>query len=327
MGCLLLHNNAPDPSVLPMLSSSWHDKPARVQVNIDDIDVDDKPPQTGQVFNTWYLKWLGGTTTGRNHTPLKFRLQAARDSGRTRAKTQSPICLFYARGCCYLGEKCKYHHRLPSETDCLPPTKDCFGRDKTANYRDDMDGAGSFNKANRTLFVGGMHISESTEMMISQQFGEFARIDKVRILPSKNCAFVTCMTEPEAQFAKEAMQNQSISNNDVISVRWANEDPNPDAQRLERERMEQVSLEAVKRLLQEVDSDPEKDEPPLKKAEQSAPRHALLSMKPADNSTLLRLDHKSLNTLAKISAAKKRTQLEMRQGALSLDYNSDEDDD
>lgn len=300
---------------------------ARLQVNADGIIDDDKPPQTGQVFNMWYLKWLGGSSD-RVYVQLRFRLDVLRDSGRTKAQRNSPICLFFARGCCYLGRKCPYFHRTPRDTDLIAPTKDCFGRDKTANYRDDMDGVGSFNRVNRTLFVGGINMNESTEMQISTNFSAFGRIDKVRVLPSKSCAFVTYMTELEAQFAKEAMQGQTLGNNDVLSVRWANDDPNPEAHRIEQERAEQVTIDTVKRLLDQVDSDFESELPAKKLKSQESSKNPdefthtpQIESAPATVKTTF-FDPKRLSTLRVVKAAKENLNASLREKALELDYSS-----
>ena len=44
---------------------------------------------------------------------------------------------------------------LPDASTALPDTsKDCFARDKFADYRDDMGGVGSFQRQNRTLYIG-----------------------------------------------------------------------------------------------------------------------------------------------------------------------------
>lgn len=300
---------------------------ARLQVNADDIVADDKPPQTGQVFNSWYLKWLGGSSD-RVYVQLRFRLDVQRDSGRTKAQRNSPICLFFARGCCYLGKKCPYYHRIPRDTDLIAPTKDCFGRDKTANYRDDMDGVGSFNRVNRTLFVGGINMNESTEMQISTNFGAFGRLDKVRVLPSKSCAFVTYMTDLEAQFAKEAMQCQTLGNNDVLSVRWANDDPNPEAHRIEQERTEQVTLDTVKRLLEQVDDDFDQEPSTKRVKSQVATEDAdratetlQIESAPAAGKTTF-FDPTSLGTLKVIRAAKEKLNAKIREEALHLGYSS-----
>ncbi|KAG7665424.1 CWC2 [[Candida] subhashii] len=228
-------------------------KPARLQVDPDTIPDDDKPPQSGNTFNIWYLKWSGGDSSSRSYTKSKFKVNIAKDTGYTRATRPAPICLFFSRGCCYRGKKCPYFHRLPLETDSFPRTQDCFGRDKTADYRDDMDGVGSFNKVNRTLYVGGLHMKPGIEEIISKYFSEFGEIEKVKVLGNKSCAFVTMRLESQAQFVKEAMQNQSLGGNEVLYIRWASEDPNPQAQRAEKRRLEEIALSTVKNLLKESD--------------------------------------------------------------------------
>jgi hypothetical protein len=40
-----------------------------------------------------------------------------------------------------------------------------------------------------------------------------------------------------AQFAKEAMQHQSMDMDEILNVRWATEDPNPGAQKAEDQRI------------------------------------------------------------------------------------------
>lgn len=227
-------------------------RPARLQVDPDTIGDDDKPPQSGTVFNIWFLKWSGGDSSRKNFTKLKFRVNIKKDVGYTKASGQSPICLFFARGCCYLGKKCKYLHRLPTENDYFPPTQDCFGRDKTADYKDDMDGVGSFNRVNRTLYVGGLHSKDNMENVLTKHFQEFGSIEKIRVLYNKGCAFVTYRLEAEAQFAKEAMNAQLLDDDEVLNVKWASEDPNPEAQRQEQQRRENDAMKMVQNLLSDV---------------------------------------------------------------------------
>ena len=237
------------------------DRPARLQVDPNSIADDDKPPQTGTSFNIWFLKWSGGDSSSKNYVKLKFRLNVKKDSGTTRAPINSPICLFFARGCCYKGPKCNYQHKLPSSTKHKSiPTQDCFGRDKTADYKDDMDGVGSFNRYNRTLYVGGLNstLNNKIENILTKNFQEFGSIDKIRVLYDKGCAFISFKTEEEAQFAKEAMQSQSLGDNEILNIRWASEDPNPHAQKQEKRRLEERALETVKNLLSQVEENENK---------------------------------------------------------------------
>ncbi|PWN50016.1 hypothetical protein IE53DRAFT_374836 [Violaceomyces palustris] len=97
--------------------------------------------------------------------------------------------------------------------------------------------AGGFNKR---------HEQSSTEKVIRRHFSEWGEIERVKVLQGRSCAFVTYKSEANAQFAKEAMSNQSLDHNEVLNVRWATDDPNPGAQKRNlremREQGERVML-------------------------------------------------------------------------------------
>lgn len=147
------------------------------------------------------------------------------------------------------GKYCPFLHRPPLPTDIFVPAEDCFGREKNAYYRDDMTGVGLFNRVNKTLYVTGLHVNDDIEETLSTQFGEFAPIDKIRVLKGKACAFISFKYELGAQFAKEAMDGQTLDGNDTLTVRWAREDPNPNAQQLARRSVDDDAFETVKRVL------------------------------------------------------------------------------
>jgi len=65
-------------------------------------------------------------------------------------------------------------------------------------------------------------------------------------------AFVTYTTEALAQFAKEAMAHQSLDHDEILNVRWATMDPNPQAQKREARKIEEQAAEAIRRALPEA---------------------------------------------------------------------------
>lgn len=158
---------------------------------------------------------------------------------------------------CSQGPKCNMWHRVPTTEDKLETTIDCFGRDKFTEFRQDMGGVGGFIRENRTLYVGRIAISSDTENVIRRQFGQFGPLERgmmeiinvysscysncinfyifliVRILKNRGVAFVTYKTRANAEFAREAMMNQNLENNEIINVRWATADPNAIANRLD----------------------------------------------------------------------------------------------
>lgn len=248
-------------SISSITSSDPMSKPARLQVNPDEIADSNKPQVGSQQFNIWWTNW--SKSNNQAITKLKYRVRISKDEGYTKAINGSPICLFFSQGCCYLGSKCNYFHRLPNESDDFKPTQDCFGRDKTANYRDDMDGVGSFNKKNCTLYVGGFHMRSNIESLLTKNFDEFGKVKKIKVLKNKNCAFITMETENQAQFAKEAMKKQSLQegSQEVLYVRWASEDKNPEIQQHEKRRLEELAMDTVRQLLQNLDNKKRKVNP------------------------------------------------------------------
>lgn len=66
------------------------------------------------------------------------------------------------------------------------------------------------------------------------------------MLQYRSVAFVTYVSELNAQFAKEAMACQSLDNDEILNVRWATEDPNPVSKVSEKRRLEEMGQEAIK---------------------------------------------------------------------------------
>ncbi|EPQ52501.1 hypothetical protein GLOTRDRAFT_140228 [Gloeophyllum trabeum ATCC 11539] len=227
-------------------------KPARKQVKPGEVEKKEAP-QTGQVYNIWYNKWAGGDREDNysNKTKSQTRCNIRKDAGLTRANTTGMkyYCLFFARGCCPYGWECEYLHMLPDESTELPDnSKDVFARDKFADYRDDMGGVGSFQRQNRTLYIGRIKetgTGPETEEVVKRHFKEWGEIEKIRVLQYRSVAFVTYVSELNAQFAKEAMACQSLDNDEILNVRWATEDPNPTSKVAEKRRLEEIGQKAI----------------------------------------------------------------------------------
>ncbi|THU86531.1 hypothetical protein K435DRAFT_805040 [Dendrothele bispora CBS 962.96] len=252
---------APAPGAVAKKVKKYMNRPARKQVKPGDVEKKETP-QTGKEYNIWYNKWAGGDREDSysNKVKSQTRCSIKRDAGLTRANTTGNkyCCLFFARGCCPYGWECEYLHCLPDPDTALPDSsKDCFARDKFADYRDDMGGVGSFNRMNRTLYVG--RIKETggggeTEEVVRRHFKEFGEIERdesetgwaVKVLQYRSVAFVTYKSEFHAQFAKESMACQSLDNDEILNVRWATEDPNPVSKVKEKRRLEEMGQDAIR---------------------------------------------------------------------------------
>jgi hypothetical protein len=225
-------------------------RPARPQVDPATF----KAPQqeaNGTLYNIWYNKWSGGDRDVAAQFKAPNRCNIAKDSGYTRADSipGSHFCLFFARGICPNGRDCEYLHRLPGLHDIFNPNVDCFGRDKFADYRDDMGGVGSFMRQNRTLYIGRIHVTDDIEEIVARHFEEWGQVERIRVLNMRGVAFVTYSNLANSEFAKESMAHQSLDNEEVLNVRWATIDPNPAAQKREARKIEEQAAEAIRKAL------------------------------------------------------------------------------
>eukprot|EP00878_Enallax_costatus_P015387 GHUV01016118.1.p1 GENE.GHUV01016118.1~~GHUV01016118.1.p1 ORF type:complete len:468 (+),score=148.03 GHUV01016118.1:207-1610(+) len=220
------------------------DRPARKQVP-GPVTSDKADTRTGEV-NIWSGRRVGPRTDGsskgekRIRQPSKYRCCVATDAGKTRGSEGqiNQFCLFFAKGMCYQGYSCTYLHRVPTSADNAAmyrnTSQDIFGREKMPDHLDNRKGAGSYDRDMTTLYVNyggaGHYATPQLRHLLVQNFGEFGSIKRVYIVPSKTIAFVTFHWRASAEFAKEAMDSQTLTGstmNEVLSVRWANEDPNP----------------------------------------------------------------------------------------------------
>ncbi|QLG71821.1 hypothetical protein HG535_0C01700 [Zygotorulaspora mrakii] len=254
-------------------SKSWRDRSARVQVDERELP-SSMPAQTGLVFNVWYNKWSQGQG-GQRRFVNPFRLDTKVHPGVTRGDKENTnfFCLYFAKGMCCLGKKCQYKHHIPEEQDIMQLSMktdvlDCFGREKFADYRDDMGGVGSFRKNNRTLYIGGLSGALNNKQLKPSQiegrlryiFSKLGEIDRVRYIESKNCAFVKYRHQCNTEFAKEAMSNQTLlipsdkewadrKEGAGLLVKWGNDDPDPEARKREEEEQKEESLNMMVKLL------------------------------------------------------------------------------
>ncbi|CAD6571212.1 MAG: Pre-mRNA-splicing factor [Tremellales sp. Tagirdzhanova-0007] len=247
-------------------------RPARKQVKAGDIDKSEGP-QPGKEYNLWYNKWAGGDKedalashvalypeTLDIHEPM---LRATNFAASFSLEDVVPMGAFpavhhplqHAEMDCFFRHECNFLHRLPLPSHQLPDhSRDCFGRERHADYRDDMGGVGSFNRSNRTLYIGKMQESpdkKQTEETLMRHFGEWGTIVKWNILYNRGIAFVTYESEHSASFSKEAMANQSMDMEEILNVRWATEDPNPTEKVAEDKRIEEEGQKAISGMLDE----------------------------------------------------------------------------
>ncbi|KAI7886564.1 hypothetical protein K492DRAFT_233340 [Lichtheimia hyalospora FSU 10163] len=199
--------------------------PARQQVDRDTLEeyLRERRPEGG-TYNIWHNRWKGlEKDWSKKGMRARFKVDVKRDSGETvgSSNRNAYFCLYFAKGMCAQGAQCPMWHRIPNERDEVETTIDCFGRDKYMEFRQDMGGVGSFNTQNKTLYVGRIAPTENMKEIIRKHFGQFGPIDRLRVIKHRGVAFVTYASRSNAEFAREAMMNQGLDNNEILNVRWA----------------------------------------------------------------------------------------------------------
>lgn len=230
-------------------------RPARKQVDkVVNLDNED-----GSEINIWSGRRLLGSERGeRKRERSKYKCYPRLDSGRTKANEGyvHVFCLFFARGQCVDGSQCVYLHRLPNEIDeqhyRAHPTTDIFGRQKMPDSLDNRKGAGSYERDATTLYVhyggAGHYDTPKLRQLLEDSFREWGEISSIYVVPNKTIAFVKYLLRVCAEFAKEAMNGQGLLGstcNEVLIVRWANDDPNPVAVSRKKREFEDAFAEAA----------------------------------------------------------------------------------
>ncbi|KAJ0402192.1 hypothetical protein P43SY_008056 [Pythium insidiosum] len=230
------------------LNKKYLTRPARKQV--DQMPTNNTRLEGAYEYNIWYDKYVGDHWSNeRGREAATTRCDLELDAGKTKAdvvsKANRYFCVHFARGMCARGAECSYYHRLPTMADeaRIGMMHDCFGRERHATDRDDMNGVGSFTRNSRTLFVGGLKDlqdkGKQVEAAVWKHFEEWGEVESVNVIHRLSICFVRYRHRVSAEFAKEAMGNQALDGDEVLNIRWAYDDPNPvakkSAQRADRD--------------------------------------------------------------------------------------------
>lgn len=210
----------------------WMKRPARVQISSDQLN--NTSYIEGQYeYNIWYDKYLTDRRENKDLIASAYKCELELDTGYTLLDKQSSsgyFCVYFAKGSCSFGSKCKYFHRVPTIEECqsIENIKDIFGRTRFATTKLDNGGVGIFTKEIRTLYLTNLKLIKSTsdkaKNMINQVFNQFGCVEDVKLFLEKAFCFVKFSHRCQAEFAKEAMVGQKIFGDDVLVIKWAVEE-------------------------------------------------------------------------------------------------------
>uniref|UniRef100_A0A7S0YNI0 RRM domain-containing protein n=1 Tax=Polytomella parva TaxID=51329 RepID=A0A7S0YNI0_9CHLO len=129
---------------------------------------------------------------------------------------------------------------------------DIFGREKFAEHEGYRKGAGTFERDNRTIYVNyegaGSYELPKIRELLEKSFQQWGTVNNIYIVHHKTIAFVRYDWRSSAEFAKEAMHRQHLQGSslvEILTLRWANEDPNPVAIVAKKRKFDEQFEEAV----------------------------------------------------------------------------------
>ena len=227
--------------------SEWMKRPARQQVT--DTRKDTAYIEGNYDYNIWYDKYLTDRKEEKEKIPALHKCNPSLDTGFTRADKQAKegsafFCLYFAKGCCSEGVNCHYYHRVPTISECkkIENLRDIFGRSRFDVALKDNGGIGVFTKECRTLLVSDLKKIETKNpirdmvKLIYSNFSPWGEIEDINYIPMKSLCYIRYAHRCFAEYAKEAMMKQSLVSEEIITIKWAYDEPNPvNAKVLERE--------------------------------------------------------------------------------------------
>lgn len=216
----------------------WMKRPARQQVT--DTRRDTAYIEGNYDYNIWYDKYLTDRKEEKEKIPAMYKCNPALDTGYTKADLQEKeggayFCLYFAKGCCSEGVNCHYYHRVPTIQDAekIENLRDVFGRSRFATPLKDSGGVGTFTKECRTLYITDLKLVETNNptrdmvRILYENFSPWGEIEDLNFIAAKATCFIRYTNRVFAEYAKEAMMRQSLIGEEVLTVRWAYDDPNP----------------------------------------------------------------------------------------------------
>ena len=147
-----------------------------------------------------------------------------------------------------------------------------------------MKGVGSFAKETKALFVseyrlpyGEQGVTQMYEVLL-RHFSMWGEVEDVNILPHKGYAFIKFAHRCMAEYAKEAMTNQTLDGNEMLTIKWANEDPNPRVSEMEENEERKMLLASMDKKRRMKDRDEKKKN--LKEQRQKVINSMMKNFKP-----------------------------------------------
>ncbi|CAH8379562.1 unnamed protein product [Eruca vesicaria subsp. sativa] len=143
-------------------------------------------------------------------------------------KNQPKICSFNTIGKCTRGVGCAFRHEMPKTGELSHQNiKDRYYGVNDPVAMKLLRKAGEMSSLEppedetiKTLYIGGLNSRTILEQDIVDQFYPYGKIQSIRILAEKACAFVTYTTRQEAEKAMQELSNRLVINGQRLKLTW-----------------------------------------------------------------------------------------------------------
>jgi pre-mRNA-splicing factor RBM22/SLT11 len=138
------------------------------------------------------------------------------------------LCSFYAKGACTRGDTCPYRHEMPTVGELANQNiKDRYHGNNDPVARKMLNRSGNDprpmelpeDRTITTIWVGGLDES-MTESDVRMPFEECGALSSVRLVPQKQCAFVTFAKRAEAEEAARKLHNNLRVKGHSLRIAW-----------------------------------------------------------------------------------------------------------
>lgn len=151
-------------------------------------------------------------------------------------RNRAHVCSFFVRGECTRGAECPFRHEMPITGDLAHQNiKDRYYgvndpvANKLLNRAKDMPSLDPPSDLSiKTLYVGGID-DRVTEEDLKDQFYGYGELDSIKVVPTRNCAFVMYTTREGAEKAASTLAHKLVIKGLRLRLLWGRPPaPKPD---------------------------------------------------------------------------------------------------
>ncbi|KAL0236737.1 hypothetical protein PCE1_000135 [Barthelona sp. PCE] len=213
----------------PYVDEEPVNRPAPQQIQASDLESTQQVEAEGHAYNIWTNRWIKHDWNPSSNKVFvnEYCLNLETDCGCTegfKRRGQRFLCINFARGRCYKGDKCTYLHYPPfaSFFTRIPRERDVFGRRRHLEDADIASAVGSMRRDCKTVaFINIDTKNKSFTDKLVRFCSKFAAIVGYTMNTELGVMFLTAESRIQAEFLKVAVRGQKLPTTKfIIEARW-----------------------------------------------------------------------------------------------------------